>query len=672
MPDAIEVQPRRGSIAQSFLHAGGVNSLDRFASSYTRAQAFLVLDAPLSLASQPAVFSLRQGVQSARESIPLLFRRSSSQRLLDSENADGSSAALNHAIAPADVDAAPESALAAPNALDLEDYDEDVEEYGNVEAEDTVAPLLHHADGVPSGGPTGRLLSPDVLGTVSTGVPVNTRRLSVAGSIESKKTDRLIGGGQRVLVDQFKGRVLVVPGRSTAPQTVFNSVNILIGIGLLSLPLAISYAGWIFGCFFMFAAAGITLYTAKVLARCLDTDPTLVTYADIAYAAFGARARLLTSLLFSLELLGACIALVVLFADSIATLLPNALSKTALKILAFFLLTPLSFLPLSVLSFSSIMGITSTFGILVIVFIDGLIKRTQPGTLWQPMPSTLLPENWKTLPLSLGLLMAPWCGHSVFPNVYRDMRHPYKFSRCLNISYVFTFVVDASMGILGLLMFGNQYVTDEITNTIIETPGFPRSLSITIIVLIAFIPLSKTPLNARPIITTMEVLCGVTDTPPPLDLELIDPRDEEGRSSSSDPFDIQIHQHPIRKLINFFKSRTVARALIRLGVNFVVVVIAIVFPAFDRIMALVGSALGFTICIVLPLAFYLRLFGPGGSKASTTYRISTTGRPSAPPVHVLSRLEIAFDIFAIVVGAILAIVGGIWALLPDELIFGTE
>ncbi|KAK9467987.1 transmembrane amino acid transporter protein-domain-containing protein [Lipomyces arxii] len=480
--------------------------------------------------------------------------------------------------------------------------------------------------------------------------------LTLSQSPTGKDADPLIGGGQRIVLDQSKGRVLVVPGRSTAPQTVFNSVNILIGIGLLALPLAFSYSGWLIGILFMCCAAAITLYTAKTLALCLDTDPTLVTYADIAYAAFGAPARVLTSLLFSLELLGACVALVVLFADSIYTLLPSFLSKNALKVLAFFILTPLSFLPLSILSFSSILGIMSTFGLVVIVFIDGLIKTTQPGSLWHPMPSTIMPSNWKAVPLSLGLLMAPWCGHSVFPNVYRDMRHPYKFQRCLNLSYVFTFLVDSAMAVLGLLMFGNEKVTEEITNTIMETAGYPRSLSVTIIILIAFIPLSKTPLNARPIITTLEAWFGVADAPVPLQLV--------GGESDSLPSRHQSHQ-----LFTFLRSAAFARALICIFTNLIFVIIAILFPSFDRIMALVGSALGFTICIVLPLVFYLKIFGP--SRTNRAYYISPSGttRP-AETVKELGMLEVAFDVFAIVCGFVLAVVGGVWALLPSKVIFG--
>lgn len=36
----------------------------------------------------------------------------------------------------------------------------------------------------------------------------------------------------------------IIVGQSTLPQTVFNSINVLIGIGLLSLPLGLRYSGW--------------------------------------------------------------------------------------------------------------------------------------------------------------------------------------------------------------------------------------------------------------------------------------------------------------------------------------------------------------------------------------------------------------------------------------------
>lgn len=38
-------------------------------------------------------------------------------------------------------------------------------------------------------------------------------------------------------------------------------------------------------------------------------------------------------------------------------------------------------------------------------------------------------------------------------------------------------------------------------------------------------------------------------------------------------------------------------------------ILAILVPDFDRIMSLLGSVACFTICIILPLAFHLKIFG---------------------------------------------------------------
>jgi vesicular inhibitory amino acid transporter len=153
----------------------------------------------------------------------------------------------------------------------------------------------------------------------------------------------------------------VVVGQSTLPQTVFNSINVLIGIGLLSLPLAIHYSGWVIGMVFFAFSVATTQYTAKLLAKCLDVDNSLITFADLAFVSFGARARFFVSILFCVELIGANVALIVLFADSLDALIPG-IGVLGWKIIAAFILTPLAFLPLRLLSFTSILGILCCFG----------------------------------------------------------------------------------------------------------------------------------------------------------------------------------------------------------------------------------------------------------------------------------------------------------------------
>lgn len=61
--------------------------------------------------------------------------------------------------------------------------------------------------------------------------------------------------------------------------------------------------------FALLCCAAVTAYTAKLLGRCMDLDPSLITFSDIAYISYGPRARVATSILFTLELVAANVAL---------------------------------------------------------------------------------------------------------------------------------------------------------------------------------------------------------------------------------------------------------------------------------------------------------------------------------------------------------------------------
>ena len=197
---------------------------------------------------------------------------------------------------------------------------------------------------------------------------VNDASMRHAGRLFSEQQQKGVSSPDKerepLLVKRVEedGKVInVVVGQSTLPQTVFNSVNTLIGVGLLSLPLGIRYSGWLIGMVFFLFSAVTTSYTAKLLAKCLDVDNSLITFADLAYVSFGQRARIFTSILFSLELLASCVALIVLFSDSLDALLPG-FGTVGWKVVCGIVLIPLAFMPLHLLSFSSILGILCCFG----------------------------------------------------------------------------------------------------------------------------------------------------------------------------------------------------------------------------------------------------------------------------------------------------------------------
>ncbi len=415
-------------------------------------------------------------------------------------------------------------------------------------------------------------------------------------------------------VEQDGKIILVVEGQSTFPQTIFNATNVLIGVGILSLPMAMKYAGWVCGTLFLAMAAAVTAYTAKLLGKCMETDNSLITYADLAFISFGQRVRIAVSVLFCLELWAAGCALIILFADTLDLLIPG-IGNVEWKIICGIIMIPLNFVPLHFLSFSSILGIFSCFSIVGIIIIDGFIKGETPGSLREPATTYLFPSNWLTLPIALGLLMAPFGGHSVINSIYRDMRHTHKFSKAVTVSFSFTYILDAMTAVSGYLMYGNG-VLDSITSNIIGTEGLPRSLTLLISVFIAIIPLTKLPLNVRPIVATLDAVLG-------LDARVIA---EDGVLIGMSAF-----------------TRGVLKVVVRVVIIILLVITAVIFPSFDSIMAFMGSAMCFTICVILPVAFYLKIFGTE-----------------------IKYAERVWCWFLIVTCSIMAVTGTVFALLPKS------
>ncbi|ODV93609.1 hypothetical protein PACTADRAFT_46241 [Pachysolen tannophilus NRRL Y-2460] len=378
----------------------------------------------------------------------------------------------------------------------------------------------------------------------------------------------------KTIEDSNGKNITVIAGESTLPQTVFNSVNIMIGIGLLALPLGLRHAGWMFGLPFLSLCAFSTFQTAELLSKCMDTDATLMTYADIGYAAFGVNARILISFLFSIDLLACGVSLIILFADSLNALFPS-ISVLRFKFVAFLILTPFTFMPLRVLSMFSLLGVMSTISVIITVISLGLTKSHAPGSLLEIMPTNIYPESFSGILISIGIILSPFGGHSIFPNLRVDMRHPQRFATNLKVTYAITFLADSTMAIIGFLMFGAT-VKDEVTKSILTTAGYPPFVYILISCFISLVPLSKTPLNALPIVSMLDLICDV----------------------NYNNFDLAKKSKFKVKFLRLFN---------RVLVNLAFVSISIVFPEFDRIIGVMGSSICFTVCLILPCLFYMKL-----------------------------------------------------------------
>ncbi|CAO3655920.1 unnamed protein product [Mucor fragilis] len=364
--------------------------------------------------------------------------------------------------------------------------------------------------------------------------------------------------------------------KSSFTQSIFNSINILIGIGILALPLGFKCAGWAIGMSVFVFCCGLTNYTAKLLQKCLDIDPESRTYGDMGALAFGLKGRIWVTALFITELITSSVALVVLLGDGIDSLFPG-FSLKEIRVLSFFLLTPMLFLPVRHLSYTSLLGIISAFSIIIVIVVDGVTKKDAPGSLIEPADTEIWPSNWMTVPLSFGLIMAGFAGHAVFPTVYRDMDTPKLYSRMVNWTYVATTFVYFGVAACGYLMFGSDTM-QEITQNIVSIPEYNQTLNRLAVWLIAMNPIAKYGLTVNPVNLSWQIWL-FKGTP----LE-----DWCDKGSWREP---------------------ILTAMGKVCVSAFIVVLAYIIPGFDKIMSLLGAFFSFMISGIFPLVCHLCLFG---------------------------------------------------------------
>lgn len=155
------------------------------------------------------------------------------------------------------------------------------------------------------------------------------------------------------------------------------------------------------------------------------------------------------------------VAMVVLLGDGIESLFPNV-DMFSIRVASFVVLTPMLFLPIRKLAYTSLIGIISCACLVTIVLYDGFSKTTKPGSLIEPMETEILPSVYYNIPLSFGLMMAGFAGHAVFPAIYRDMDEPKRYESMVDITYVITVAVYITMGVAGYAMFGLETMQEVI------------------------------------------------------------------------------------------------------------------------------------------------------------------------------------------------------------------
>ncbi|KAL9445431.1 hypothetical protein AB3S75_018427 [Citrus x aurantiifolia] len=262
-------------------------------------------------------------------------------------------------------------------------------------------------------------------------------------------------------------------------KTCINGINALSGIGILSVPYALSSGGWL-SLIILVLIAAAACFTALLIRRCMDKDPDAMTrYIDIVGQALGRKEG-----------------------DNLHKLSPhfdlklgklNVDGRHSFVVLAGVMILPTMWLnDLGVLSNVSAGGVLSSMIVTVCVFFVGATKGVGfhgKGRLF----------NLNGIPTALSLYTFCYGAHAVFPPIYNSMRKKSQFPRVLLISFAICTITYLTMGVLGYLIYGQNVQSQVALNLATEQV----SSKVAIYTILAD-PTAKYALTVMPIATAIE------------------------------------------------------------------------------------------------------------------------------------------------------------------------
>ena len=402
-------------------------------------------------------------------------------------------------------------------------------------------------------------------------------------------------------------------GSATFLQSTSNGVNILLGVGVLSLPFSFSVSGWLVGAGLLLLMSITTNYTGKLIGRIMEYGQgTIRSFPDIGAAAFGSAGQWVISVVFFIELFSACGMYLILCGDNLEALVrPVAnVTQTQLTLMAAGVMFPTALTSnLSFLSYFSAIGLASSCFLAMAVVTIGILNGTRnEGSFLAPAPTQLITDVERG-PLAIGLVMVGFAGHACFPSIRCSMARPEQFGRVLDWSYAACFTVYMGVASLGYLMYGNA-TQKEITLNILGDAGASdavKKIALVSTVLIVVNPITKFGLTMNPVALMVEesLLGEGSDTGG-------HGHGDRGQGGSTDSTQLLLDGDDYE----VSKDKTNCRHFlcskcIRIGLTAACVAAAVSLPFFARVVGFIGAFCSCFVSIVFPLAAAMRLLDMG-------------------------------------------------------------
>ncbi|KAI3662508.1 hypothetical protein MP638_003648 [Amoeboaphelidium occidentale] len=443
--------------------------------------------------------------------------------------------------------------------------------------------------------------------------------------------------------------ILAVDDRATmtTSQFIFNSINIFIGVGLLSLPYMFKMGGWIIGTFLILSAAWFSRYMIRILIKAMIANNSN-SYSDIGEKLFGTKGKfLVTALLFG-ELFFCSCSYVILVGDTLYTILETRYAGEwfcnvfTLKLIAFLgIMMPTTLITsFRVLSIGSVVGIMTSLLLGFVILYDGFSLKSSPGSIIYPAETKLFPvtvAEWLFTPLSLGMTMYNYSGAAVIPNMYRNLKKPETFNKALNITIAFVTLWFLSFCGVCYTMFGNDTL-EEVTFNIAKVEGYNKVMNTVLLWLIVCNPLTKFALILNPVCQSLESIF-IAPWFQEEDNEILDPLIKRRASTLTYSSGESLESFPDLSSRLKLQSPYIYCALtclLRISIATLAFLVGAYYPNFNGLLSIIGSFFSFSVSAAFPIIAYMK----------------TLGAAIYPWEKVLLILLLAFSILMMVVGSV--------------------
>lgn len=253
-------------------------------------------------------------------------------------------------------------------------------------------------------------------------------------------------------------------------QTIFNVSNVVVGIGVLSVPYAMKQSGYC--CLVLIVVViHVTSTTAKWIGDALqevavrqDVKKVAVGARDFGFLAelmVGKRGSAVINAVTVLELWFALVAFMVMNGTNAALLwpeVPTAIAGSVMGTVA----TACCLIPKDIFAYLSLV---STFamlaGAVAMVCASYKLSRWAEPYDTKGWQAIIRPEN---LPRSVGIIVFCFAGHPCFPAIRTRMKSPESWHFCVYVSFFFAALYYSSFGFLGFIVFGYTLSPSVTTN----------------------------------------------------------------------------------------------------------------------------------------------------------------------------------------------------------------